>query len=132
MAKTRKTKPKPAQPVDRLELAKQFAIAAAKHAHDTHCREVVVLDVAGLSPVTDFFVLATGTSPVQMRTVCDEIVELGGTKKYKSIHRDGYDGETWMLVDFVDVVLHVFSPDARGYYDLDNLWGDAKKIEWQG
>lgn len=92
---------------------------------------MVLLDVSGISPVTDYFLLATGTSPRQMRSVCDELAELGATRDYQPLGRPGADSETWMLIDFVDVVFHVFSQDARQFYDLDGLWGDAKQIEWR-
>jgi ribosome-associated protein len=119
-----------ADSAQRLEQSRQFAIEAARLAAQTHCQDVVVLDVAGLSPVTDFFVIATGRSPRQMRTVCDEIEELGAQRRFGSLSRSGYEGEQWICVDFVDVLLHVFSDEARRYYDLDNLWGDAKVVSW--
>lgn len=90
-----------------------------------------MLDVRGISPVTDYFVLATGTSPRQMKTVCEEAGELGQTQDYSALSRSGTEGDSWMLIDFVDVVLHVFSQESRMFYDLDGLWGDAKKVEWQ-
>jgi ribosome-associated protein len=65
-----------------------------------------------------------------MRTVCDEIEELGAQRRFGSLSRSGYEGEQWICVDFVDVLLHVFSDEARRYYDLDNLWGDAKVVSW--
>ena len=73
----------------------------------------------GLSPITDFMVIGTGTSPRQMRTVVDQLA------------RSGDETSQWIVVDFVDVVCHVFSQDARHFYDLDNLWGDAKRVEWE-
>jgi len=97
----------------------------------TRCRDVVVLDLVGLWPVADFFVLATGSSPRQMRSVCKEIEEMAEKLGSKSYSRSGYEGESWIVVDFIDVVVHVFSPESRQYYDLDNLWGDAPKIEWE-
>jgi ribosome-associated protein len=83
--------------------------------------------------------LATGTSARQMRTVCDELAEIAeqrgehalGTDGIESSGEPGATGESgWMLIDFVNVVVHVFSQDARAFYDLDSLWGDAKKVEW--
>lgn len=97
----------------------------------TRCHQVVVLDVRRLSPVTDYFVIASGTSARQMRTVVQDIEEMAATRNYNAISRAGYEGETWMLIDFVDVIVHVFNDEARQYYDLDNLWGDAKRVEWQ-
>jgi ribosome-associated protein len=114
-----------------MAASRAFAIDAARMAAATRCHNVVVLEMAGISPVTDFYIIATGTSARQMRTVCDEIDELAGKTGYKSLHRSGYEGETWIAIDFVDVVLHVFTQDARDYYDLDNLWGDAKRIPWR-
>ena len=115
---------------DRTTAARQFAVEAARLAASTHCHNVVVLDVRGISPVTDFFILATGTSTRQMRSVADEIAELGQKHTYAPLSTNGYEGNSWILVDFVDVVLHIFSNDARTYYDLDNLWGDAQRVEW--
>ena len=66
-----------------------------------------------------------------MRTVAEQIEELGTPRNYDAFSRSGYEGESWILVDFIDVIVHVFRQDARVYYDLDNLWGDAKKVEWQ-
>jgi ribosome-associated protein len=87
--------------------------------------------MSGVSPITDFYIIATGTSPRQMRTVCDQIGELAEKTGFKSYHRSGYEGETWIAVDYVDVVLHIFNQPARVYYDLENLWGDAKRVDWQ-
>lgn len=114
----------------RAESARKFAIDAARHAANTRCNNVVVLDVRGLSPVCDYFVLATGTSARQMRTVADEVAELGEKQNFAPLGASGLDSQSWMLVDFVDVLLHVFSDEAREYYDLDNLWGDAKRVDW--
>jgi ribosome-associated protein len=114
-----------------IEAAREFAIETARLAASTRCRDVVVLEVAELCSVTDFFVMATGSSPRQMRTVCDKASELGGQGDFKPFSQAGYKGESWILVDFIDVVLHVFSEQARQYYDLDSLWGDARKVPWE-
>jgi ribosome-associated protein len=121
----------PLNEADRIEAARRFAIAAARHAANTRCTNVVILDLGGLSPVTDFFVIATGTSARQMRTVADELAELAAENKYPALSSSGYEGESWILLDCVDVLIHIFNPDARGYYDLDSLWGDARRVEWQ-
>jgi len=111
--------------------ARRFAIDAARLAAATRAHRVAVLDLAGLSPVTDYFVIASGTSPRQMRTVCEQIVELAAQRGFKCFRTSGHEGESWIVADFIDVVLHLFSDDARQYYDLDNLWGDAKIVPWQ-
>ena len=115
----------------RADSARRFAVQAARLAANTNCQNVVVLDVSGVSPVTDFMVIATGTSPRQMRTVCDEVEEAGEGQDFRPFSRVGDDSSSWTCIDFVHVVVHVFSQDARSYYDLDGLWGDAKPVEWR-
>jgi ribosome-associated protein len=65
-----------------------------------------------------------------MRTVADDAIELAETQKFARTNRSDLEGQTWLLVDCIDVLIHIFSDDARRYYDLDNLWGDAKKVDW--
>ena len=115
----------------RLKAASSFAVEAAQLAANTRGQNVVVLDVSGISPITDFFVLVTGTSARQMRSVCDELRELGETRNFQALSSSGYEGESWILVDFVDVVVHLFSHEARLFYDLDGLWGDAPRVAWE-
>jgi ribosome-associated protein len=110
---------------------RDFAIELARLASDTRCHQVAVLDVRGLSPVTDYFVLASGISPRQMGTVVKEAAELGQSIGFAPLASAGREGESWYLVDFVHVVLHVFSAEARLFYDLDSLWGDAAKVKWE-
>ena len=90
---------------------------------------MVVLDVRGLSPVTDYFVIGTGTSGRQMRAVADEVEDYARPLGERPIGRSV--DENWILIDFVNVVVHVFSQDARHFYDLESLWGDAKRVEWK-
>jgi ribosome-associated protein len=66
-----------------------------------------------------------------MQTVMKEVEELGQGRGYAPLSRSGYEGETWLLCDMVDVIVHVFNQDSRQFYDLDSLWGDAKRVEWR-
>src|SRR4051812_987553 len=89
---------------------RQFAMEAAKLAASTRCHNVVLLDVRGISPVTDYMILASGTSSRQMRSVCNELAEWAQEQhKVRALNFDGLEGESWMLIDFVDAVVHVFS-----------------------
>lgn len=85
-----------------------------------------------MSPVCDYLVLASGTSKRQMHTVADDLVELGEEQDSRPYNVSGKDSDQWVLVDFVDVVVHIFNDESRRFYDLDNLWGDAPKVEWEG
>ena len=120
--KKRKRKVKVSDP------AKVFALAAAKVASERHCNDIVVLDLSGKSPATDYFVIATGTSDRQMRTVADEICQTARELNFKRFGRAGYEQARWILLDFVDVVIHIFDSEYRDYYDLELLWGDAERL----
>jgi ribosome-associated protein len=108
----------------------RFAIEAARVAHEHNADEVTVMDLRGLSPVTDFFVVCSGPSDRQRRTVCDMIREHGRTLGTKPLGVTGYQTANWILLDFVDVVIHIFAPEYREYYDLELLWGDATRLNW--
>ena len=88
---------------------------------------IFALELAKLSPDV---ILATGTSAIQMKTACEEIVELGGPRGFRPLSHAG-DSGMWTCIDLVDVVLHVFDHESRAFYDLDNLWGDGRVVEWR-
>ena len=111
--------------------AKAFALAAAEVAQGRHCSDITVLDLRGKSPATDYFVIATGTSDRQMRAVADEISQCARDHGFQRFGRAGYDQARWILLDFVDVVIHIFDSQYRQYYDLELLWGDAHKLQWE-
>lgn len=108
-----------------------FAVEAARLAADDKCEDVVLLDVRDLSQLSDYLVLCSGTSDRQMRTVADEVEELGAKMGFPLFRRDIDDRTTWVVVDCVDVVVHVFEPNARAHYDLEMLWADAPRLEWE-
>jgi len=93
---------------------------------DKKAREVVIMDLRGLTSITDFFVLGTGESDVQVKAIVDHLNEELRSENTKPIHIEGFDKLSWVLIDYVDVVAHVFLPDARDYYHLERLWADAK------
>jgi len=111
--------------------AENFAIAAAKLAKTLNCKQITVQDLVGKSPATDYFVIATGTSNRQIRTVCDEISALAREMGFPRFGKAGYEQAKWILMDFVDVVVHIFDNEYRDYYDLELLWGDAEKLNWE-
>lgn len=113
------------------EPARELAVAAARIAKHDNCEKIVVLDLRGVSPITDYFVIATGTSDRQLRSVADDMANHGrkvGSKLWKMA---GEDTAEWIVLDFVDVVVHLFDEEHRSYYDLELLWGEAPKVRWQ-
>ena len=108
--------------------AEVFALAAARLAAERHCTNIVVLDLKGKSPATDYFVIVTGTSNRQMRSVADEISQAARERGLQRFGRAGYEQGRWILLDYIDVVIHIFDSEFRDYYDLELLWGDAKRL----
>jgi len=108
----------------------QFTIETARLANDLKAFEVVALDLRGVTSFTDFTVIATGTSDRQMRGLAESVIEYGRKVGQKPFGVNGYENAAWIIVDFVDVVLHIFAKPYREYYDLELLWGDAPRLEW--
>lgn len=92
---------------------------------------MIVLDLRGRSPITEFFIIATGTSARQMRTVADELSDLGKRVGFRPIATDGYESSRWIVIDFATAVAHVFDTESRDFYDLELLWGDCPRINWR-
>ena len=111
--------------------AQDFAIQMARLAEDHKSENVVALDLRGISSVTDFTVIATGSSERQIRAVADRMMEFGKRMGERPYGVAGYESASWVLLDFVDVVVHVFSASHREYYDLELLWGDAPRLAWE-
>ena len=107
--------------------AQDLARAAARLTLTKRAEDVLILDLRDLGGVCDFFVLATGTSEVQVRAIADAVHEGLGGEGVKPWHVEGYEARRWILLDYVDVVVHVFHAKAREYYLLDKLWGDARR-----
>ena len=108
------------------------ACLAARIADDYRSRDVVVLDLTAITPIVDYFVVATGTSRRQMRAVADEISRVFKEDGDTRLGIEGYDNSSsWILIDFGDIVVHLQDAEARTLYDLDRLWADAARVDWQ-
>jgi ribosome-associated protein len=102
------------------------AIEAARSKKAT---EMLVLDLRKAAGFTDFFLICTGANPRQVHAIADAIEQALKAKKVRATHVEGYQRAEWILLDYFDFVVHVFSTNARQFYGLDRLWGDAIKIE---
>lgn len=110
--------------------AAALAVRLAREADALTCTDVIVLDVRGISPVTDYFLIATGNSARQLRGVADAMTDAAAAMDEHLLGTEGRDEARWILLDFVDVVAHLFDPPSRAHYDLELLWGDAPRIDW--
>lgn len=90
---------------------------------------VKILDLRKLTTITDYFVICSGDSDTQVRAVADEIDKQLRDEGIRPWHTEGYQASNWILIDFVDVVVHIFKKETREFYNLEKLWGDAPVIE---
>ncbi len=112
--------------------ALETARLCAKYADDKKAEDIVLLDLRGLSPVTDFFVICSAVSAPQLRAVRDEIVEqMREEHGQKPLFVDGSYESQWLIVNYPNVLVHIQSPEKRDYYALEELWGDAPVLPWQ-
>lgn len=109
--------------------AAAFAVSAARLLIDRHCEDVLLLDVSTVSQVCDFVLIGTGTSDRQMKSVADELAELGKEAGLPAFRKSVDSSTTWIVTDYITVVTHLFEPQLRAYYDLEDLWADAKCVE---
>lgn len=102
---------------------------AARTAHDKKARDLVALDLRELSGVADYFLICSATSEVQVKAVAEAVDEKLREAGARPWHVEGFEGRRWILLDFVEVVVHVFHVKTREYYMLDRLWGDARSVD---
>jgi ribosome-associated protein len=95
---------------------------------DNKAVDVVILDLAGATDMADFFVIASGTSDTHVRSTAEHVMETLKKEGQTAHHEEGVQQGRWVLLDFVDVVVHLFHPALRSYYQLERLWGDATAV----
>jgi len=92
------------------------------------CQDILLLDVRERTVLADYFLICTARNKRQLKAVADAVVSEAPRPKARTRHVEGADGARWVLLDMGDVVIHVFDPDARAYYDLESLWADAPRV----
>ncbi|HEY2994393.1 MAG TPA: ribosome silencing factor [Methylomirabilota bacterium] len=112
--------------------AQRKAQRAARAALDRKALDLVVLDVQGLSGVTDYFLVCSGRSTTHLKSITDAIREELKEDGVRPLHTEGTTESGWILLDYGDVLMHVFLEDTRAYYALERLWGDAPSISVDG
>lgn len=115
--------------LDREDTPEELAVLV-EAARERNARDGVVLDLRGLSDATDFFVLVSGDSDVHVRAIARNIQETMAEAGYEASGVEGEGQGRWVLLDYFDLVVHVFLPRVRGYYQLERLWGDAPRVEF--
>ena len=118
-------------PTSSTDVGLQHALLCARVATDYKAQDVAVLDMRGITPLYDFFVLATGASRRQIHTLAEEIDAAMAGEGETRLGIEGYASAKWVVQDYGDVVVHLFDPDTRRYYALEDLWADATQLDWE-
>ena len=114
-----------------MSTGRDIALFAARIADDKKAEDIVIYDVRGVSDVTDYFVVATAFSRAQIRAVIESVKRELKALNTRKMGQEGSEAGNWVLIDFSDCVIHVFSPELRNFYALETLWGDAPKLDWK-
>ena len=122
---TTSTTPKPKAKRARVPVAITATVAAMR---DKKADDVLVLDLRQADAFTDFFIVATGQNRRQAQAIADAVEAALRVKKQRPTHIEGYERGEWVLLDYFDFVVHVFTPTARAFYGLDRLWGNARPV----
>lgn len=128
-----KASPKTAPPAaPALPEGALLAIAAARFADDIKAEDIVILDVSEVSSITDYFVICSGTSTPHLKAIAREVrANLNEHHGVKPAKPDGGHESHWVVLDYGIMMVHAFHPDKRGLYALEDLWSDAKTLEWR-
>ena len=110
----------------RITESKELTQRIAELALDKKALDVVSVNVSQMSSVTDYFIIITGAVDVHLKAIADHILSDLKTEKIRPLNIEGYDNLRWVLIDFVDVVVHLFLPDTRRFYSIEKLWGEAE------
>ena len=109
--------------------ARELALTAARVAEETRGSDIRILDLRGLTEVVDYFVVATGSSRRQMHAMADEIEKVVKHDLHdRTRGAEGYEEGRWIVLDYGDVMVHLFDAEARGYWDIEQLWSDAQRV----
>ena len=116
-----------------MKTPKELALLAAKALSDKQGKEIRVREIAELTTLADYFVLATGSSNTQINALVDNVEKaLTEEAGEEPLHREGYRGGTWVLLDYGCIAIHVFNQEAREFYGLERLWQDGKPVDLTG
>jgi len=128
---TKKTATKKTATKKKTLLPKTVAIRAARAASEKQAHDIRVLEVTEQIAITDYFVICSGTTDRQVRAIAHGVEEELRASGAKAIRREGEREMRWLLLDFADVIVHVFTDEQREYYELERLWKDAPVVNWE-
>ncbi len=116
---------------DRLAKTLELVKACARIADDNRAKDILILDLRSATSLVDYFVIATAPSRRQANSIAIEVDQEMKKRGEKKLGFEGSEEGRWTLIDYGDFVVHVFNPETRGYYSLEEIWGDALKVDWR-
>ncbi len=111
--------------------SREIAVAAARAASDKKAHDILVLDMRDVFILTDYFVICSGKTDRQVGSILETVQERLAAKGIKPVRREGEQHKRWVLLDYLDVVVHIFRQEEREYYEIERLWKDAPVVEWE-
>ena len=109
--------------------AKEMVKTAVAALQDKKGEDIRVIDISGVTVIADYFIIASGSNPNQVQSLVDNVEEQMYKAGYDDPRVEGYNTASWVLLDYNDVIVHVFSQDDRLFYDLERIWRDGKEID---
>ena len=111
-----------------MEESKKMALLALDALEDKKAEDIAILDISEISVLADYFIIANGTNRNQVKAMADSVEEALGKAGYEPKQIEGYQTANWILMDYKDIIVHVFGREDRGFYDLERIWRDGKQI----
>jgi len=108
---------------------REILSTALKSLDDKQAKDIKIIRIADISIIANYFVIATGTSSTQVKTLADEVEHKLSEKGLAPRRTEGYKGADWIVLDYIDVVFHIFFKDTRDFYNLERLWSDGEEID---
>ena len=115
----------------RIDRFRELALLCARAAAEKKAEDIVVLDIGRIVPIADYFVIASGKNRKQLQAIADEVTHKMKAAGARRLGIEGYEEGSWVCVDYGDVIVHLFHEDVRSFYELETLWADAPRVEWE-
>ena len=112
-----------------MTISREMALQAASAAGDKKADDILIMDLREISLIADYFIISSGRSTTQVKAIADHVEESLTEAGYSLLRREGYNQARWILLDYGDIIVHVFLEEVRRFYDLERLWGDAPVID---
>lgn len=115
--------------VKNMSMIHQMIKNAVEGLEDKKGEDIKIIDISEVSPISDYFILASGSNRSQIQAMADSVAEKMHKSGFPMKQMEGYDSANWILMDFIDIVVHIFDRESRNFYDLERIWKDGKLIE---